>query len=142
LVADINTGVSFVTSADAKLSMVSAIELAIELSADEATSGRITLRAADVDTLIASLANSRSAMTHEVPRMLLESTSVCKVIDPNWIVHSPATTKDKLLIFRHPGLGWIMFQLPASEAARLGHALLSAAPRQIADQPLSGGRLH
>jgi hypothetical protein len=49
---------------------------------------------------------------------------------------------DKLLLIRHPGLGWLMFQLPPAEAAKLGQGLLLGGPQPMADRLSPNGPLH
>jgi len=131
-----------VRSTNAKLSIRSRLELAFELSNDNASSGKVHLRASDIDSLIAKLAQHRATMAPEIPQSLPEREDVTMIHDPIWILHAPTSTKDKLLLIRHPGLGWLTFQLPPSEAAKLGHALLPNGPQQRADRLLPNGPLH
>lgn len=123
-------------------SVQSALELAFELSGDKASSSHVRLRASDIDALIARLAHHRATMTPEIPRMMPDLKEVATATDPIWVLHAPASTRDKLLFIRHPGLGWLMFQLPPSEAAKLGHGLLSGRLQQMADRLSSKGSLH
>jgi hypothetical protein len=81
-------------------------------------------------------------MTPEVPRELSSSAEISRVVDPGWLLHTPFDGKDKLLVVRHPGLGWMMFQLPSSEATKLGQALLSGEPQPQALERVSTSRLH
>lgn len=129
-------------SDNARLSLLSTIELAFELSADGAPLGKINLRAADIDLLIARLAQFRATMAPEVPRTLAEFKDIAAALNPSWILHSPAATNDKLLLIRHPGLGWLMFQLPRSEAAKLAHGLLPGGLQQDVEQPSLNRALH
>jgi hypothetical protein len=142
LVVDFNAGRSVMQSANARLSLLSTIELAFQLSDDGASLQKVSLRAADIDLLIATLAHHRATMEPEVPRTLPDLKEVRTALDPNWILHAPATTNNKLLFIRHPGLGWLMFQLPPSEAAELGHGLLSGRSQQIGDQRSLNRPLH
>jgi hypothetical protein len=146
-VEESNAGTKVMQSPDPKPSIFSMTELAIELSADKlsadnATLGKVTLRASDVDSLIAKLAYFRAGMTPEIPRVSSDPGNLGRVLDPLWILHAPLLAKDKLLLVRHPGLGWMMFQLPPSEAAKLGHALLSDGPRRVTDERLPSSRFH
>ena len=103
---------------------------------------KVSLRAADIDLLIATLAHHRATMEPEVPRTLPDLKEVRTALDPNSILHAPASTNNKLLFIRHPGLGWLMFQLPPPEAAKLGHGLLSGRSQQIGDQRSLNRPLH
>jgi hypothetical protein len=129
-------------SDDAKLSLLSTVELAIEAPADKAPQAKVTLRTSDIDALTAKLAHLRATMTPEIPRLLADAADVSKVADPLWMLHTPAGAKEKLLIVRHPGLGWMVFQLPQAEAERLGHALLSGDPPRVPDERPATSRLH
>lgn len=127
-------GLNEMKSGDAKLSVLATVELTIEGLADQGRAGKVTLKASDIDALTAKLAHIRAAMSPEIPRTVSDVTDVSRVIDPIWMLHAPVSAADKLLVVRHPGLGWLMFQLPASEAARLGHALLSGPPQPPATE--------
>lgn len=129
-------------STNARLSLLSTIELALDLSDDGAPLGKVNLRAADIDLLIAKLAQFRATMAPEIPRTLPDLKDVATALNPTWILHSPTASNDKLFLIRHPGLGWLMFQLPPSEAAKLGHGLLSGGLQQIAEQRPLNRPLH
>jgi hypothetical protein len=138
----VNAGAKTMRSTNATLSILSTLELAFELSNDKGSSGKVHLRASEIDSLIAKLAQHRATMAPEVPRSLPELEDVGMIRDPIWILHAPGSTQDKLLLIRHPGLGWLTFQLPPAEAAKLGHALLPNGPQQTADRLLPNGPLH
>jgi hypothetical protein len=123
------------------LSLISSIELSLDLPPGSAATHSIKLDAADIDALIAKLAHHRSAMTPEVSREG-PNAELPKVVDPLWILHAPAGTSDKLLLIRHPGLGWMMFQLPAMEAGKLGQGLLAETPRPEAKPAVVSNHLH
>jgi hypothetical protein len=127
---------------EAKFSLRSTVELAVELTPDKAGRGTVKLEAADIDALIAKLSHYRSTMAPEVPRQLTNSTDVAGVRDPIWILHVPPGSTDRLLLVRHPGLGWMMFRLPAAEATKLGHALLPNRPQPTADERPLGSHLN
>jgi hypothetical protein len=129
-------------STTAKPSILSLSELVFELSDGKTSLGNLRLRATDIDSLIAKLALHRATLAPKVPLVLTDLTEVGMVPDPIWILRAPASTKDKLLLIRHPGLGWLMFQLPPSEAAKLGQGLLLDGPRPTADRLSPNGSLH
>lgn len=127
---------------EAEFSLFSTVELAVELTGDEAGRGIVKLEAADIDALIAELSQYRSTMAPEVPRQLAKSTNVAGIRDPMWILRAPPGSTDRVLLVRHPGLGWLMFQLPVAEATRLGHALLPHRSQHTADEPQLGSHLN
>lgn len=129
-------------SPDARSSILSMTELAVEVLTDNGVLGKITLRTSDIDALITKLAHVRAAMAPEIPRTGFEPRDMSTIHDPLWVLHAPPAATHKLLFVRHPGFGWMMFQLPPSEAAKLGHALLPDPPQQIADERLPGSRYH
>ena len=83
LVVDFNAGRSVMQSANARLSLLSTIELAFQLSDDGASLQKVSLRAADIDLLIATLAHHRATMEPEVPRTLPDLKEVRTALDPN-----------------------------------------------------------
>jgi hypothetical protein len=127
---------------EAKFSLSSTVELSVELTGNEVGARKVKLEAADIDALIAKLAHYRSTMAPEVPRQLANSNTVVGVRDPIWMLHAPPGSTDRLLIVRHPGLGWMMFQLPAAEATKLGHALLPNRTQHTTDERPLGSHLN
>jgi hypothetical protein len=134
LVVGINAGVRIMQSTNARLSLLSTIELAFELSDHGTPLHKVNLQASDIDLLIARLAHFRATMTPEVPRILSDLKDIGTTVNPTWVLHAPASTNDKLFLVRHPGLGWLMFQLPPSEATKLGHGLLADGSHKKAAQ--------
>jgi hypothetical protein len=141
-VARFNAGTKVMLSGDARLSILSMTKLTVELPADDGTLHKITLRTSEIDALITKLAHFRAAMTPEIPRAAADPRDMTTVHDPLWILHAPSTAKDKLLLVRHPGFGWMMFQLPLSEAAKLGHALLPVRLQPLAEERLPSSSFH
>lgn len=99
-------------------------QLAIELWEDEKPLGHITFPAADVERLVAYIAQQRAAMSEEVPRLSAEDGTIGGIIDPVWNVPAMATPQERVLRLRHPGLGWLSFVLPQHEARAIAQALL------------------
>ena len=126
----------------AKLSIASAVELAIELAGGKSPVRTVKLTAADIDQLIARLVQFRAMMTPEIERTPPDPVTTRPLIDPMWALRIPAADRDKLLMLRHPGLGWLMFLLPPREAAKLAHALLSDGHQQVAEERLPKSPLH
>jgi|KBSMisStaDraftv2_1062788.scaffolds.fasta_scaffold819382_1 hypothetical protein len=126
-----------------KLSLLSTVELIIAPSSGDAPSSKISLNVAEIDELIARLSQYRAAMAPEVPREVPERVAAGKTVqDPMWIVHKPAGGTHRLLIVRHPGLGWMLFQLPLTEADKLGQALVAAPQPETEVLPMRHERLH
>jgi hypothetical protein len=129
-------------STTAKLSILSPSEVVFELSDGHAALGNVRLSVADVDSLIAKLALQRATLAPPVPRVQPDLSAVGLVPDPIWILRAAGSTPDKLLLIRHPGLGWLMFQLPPAQAAKLGRGLLSGEPQPTADRLSPNRPLH
>src|SRR5262249_55322380 len=125
-----------------RLSIAPAIELAIELADGTAPIGKVSLRAADIDLLMARLAQLRATMFPEVDCTPPETVETGAVVNPMWAVRIPHANKEKLLMVRHPGLGWLTMLLPATEAARLGHLLLADLPGILAQERAPDRPLH
>jgi hypothetical protein len=124
------------------MSVSTTVELTIEGLGDKTSPHRITLQANEIDALIGRLANVRATMLHEVPKQPLAAGDVHQAFDPHWIVHSPGSESSKIFGIRHPGLGWVMFRLPASEAVALSNALLGDPQGQATGQSQEKGHLH
>ncbi len=125
-----------------RLSIASAVELAIELADGTAPVGKVSLRVTDIDLLIARLAQLRSTMMPEIDRAPPETVETGALLDPVWAVRIPHTGKERLFMLRHPGIGWLSVLLPAAEAARLGHLLLAGLPHHLEHEQASDRPLH
>lgn len=108
-----------------KLSIASAIELSIELANETTFIGKVTLCTTDIDRLIARLAQLRATMVPKIGRAPPGPADTVALVDPLWALRIPSAADGKLFMLRHPGLGWLTVLLPAAEATRLGHLLLS-----------------
>lgn len=103
------------------------------------------LSASELEALIDAAAFRRASMRPAPP---VQAPEEC---DP---VHNPAwftfpTEKGSVLRFRHPGLGWIDYLIPAQERAHLLSLLLNQALQATSSGPLSdlaampaGARIH
>jgi hypothetical protein len=125
-------------SAGAARDWLSNDHLSLALSDDKSTatlnlmvadqpSTRITLRAAELDTVIATLGEARAAMTETVsnePRHGAGSRELM-VVDPAWRAEAaPHRALNGITLrLRHVGLGWVTFLLPHHEARALGEWL-------------------
>jgi hypothetical protein len=75
-----------------------------------------------VDGFIIKLEKLRSYMKPEVPGDYTEPFNA--IVEPKWAVAREALEEHSALHLRHPGLGWLHFMLPPSEAKRLGEQLI------------------
>ncbi len=77
------------------------------------------LEAPELDELIRALANGRARLAEEVAPELDEGARITDaVVDPAYLLGANRAKDRALLAFRHPGFGWLGFQLrrPAAEA--------------------------
>lgn len=82
--------------------------------------------AAELSGTIERLAMVRANMAPEVVRELDPGSRVLPVADPIWR-GTMAPDGAATLAFRHPGYGWVVFQLPPGETATVGKFLLTSA---------------
>lgn len=116
------------SEANVVLALVSRTEVSIELRDGEIAASKLTLDLADVEALIAGLAQLRMAMTPEIVREVPESAHRTGVLGPPWAVARHPSAKEKTLFVRHPGFGWVTFVLPPEEAQKMGNALSIGQP--------------
>jgi hypothetical protein len=81
--------------------------------------------AGQVDDLIAGLEFLRRGMIEQVPPTLDPGSRLDSIIGPAW--RATDTPDGPVLAFRHPGLGWLGFLLPAEGRRQLGEWLLGTA---------------
>jgi hypothetical protein len=106
-------------SAVAKFVPISNTELMIGLFENDKPCPEVKLDASDIDGLIAALAEFRSNMTPEISSTL-SSGSFQSIVDPLWNALASPLLPGKIVAVRHPGYGWVGFQFPSDEAAKLG----------------------
>ena len=94
----------------------------------------VSATASEVEALIATLAGMREKMTPEVPRTVDNDKLPGGPIDPMWLGPSHPESDLKLLLIRHPGIGWLSFGLPAESAKSLSD-YLSKGPKQTSVRP-------
>jgi len=103
------------------------------------------MSADELDLLIAQASARRLA---QEPAHPTEAPEHCPTVhNPAWFTFP--TEQGSVLRLRHPGLGWVSFQIPAAERAQLLNLLLnqalnvSQAPEHIpASLPGAGHSLH
>lgn len=91
------------------------------------------LTTADLETLIAKLSALRSTREPEVPFDPPMGIAV-STPDPRYWTERECMAGECLLGFRHPGFGWLWFQLPPHERDRL-RDYLSSQSTDPAPQP-------
>jgi hypothetical protein len=79
----------------------------------------VSMNASDVADLIESLGRVRTGMRPEVPRDPKLGAVVSTVADPRFWVAPEGMVGGVLLSLRHPGLGWLYFQIPSAEIETL-----------------------
>jgi hypothetical protein len=72
-----------------------------------------------LDAFIQELARIRAQLAPPVPNDPPMGQPVQAIADPRYWTELEATTGGALLMFRHPGFGWVPLLLPPSERDRL-----------------------
>jgi len=97
----------------------------------------VMLEAEHVTGLIDALARARAAMQPEVRRNA--DGPVLVIHEPVYRTQVDTRSEDMSLALRHPGLGWIDYQMPLEDVANLVRIWSTA----LASLPnTSGGRVH
>ncbi len=91
--------------------------------------GSITLSPAQTDTLIRDLAKNRALLVQPVASEL-DDNSADPVIDPAWLTPEVRYSDGRMLSIRDPGLGWLTYIFPDSEAADVAQWLTKDLPLQ------------
>lgn len=113
-----------------QVDLVHAIDqINLTLKQDGKPLGWIGLAAADMDALIERLATARAAMADAVPAALDPGSRIQSTVNPAWRTRHNLDPNGILLDLRHPGLGWMSFQFPETEAQRLALGLASLLPK-------------
>lgn len=82
------------------------------------------LDAAEIEALIDQLAAARAALTPSAPMDVDARTRLRVLPDPRWIVPADDRYEGRVLALRHPGLGWLGFLFPRSEALQVARWLV------------------
>lgn len=89
--------------------------LQLRLSSGEVELFSARLEAPELDDLIHALALGRAQLADEVAPELDEGARITDTaVDPAYLVGKNAAKGQALIAFRHPGLGWLGFQLRRS----------------------------
>lgn len=94
----------------------------------------VSVSATDVADLIASLGQVRAGMRPEVPRDPTLGVVVPTITDPRFWVAPESMVGGVLLSLRHPGLGWLYFQIPQLEVEKLVALLQQHSVGAVADK--------
>jgi hypothetical protein len=86
-----------------------------------------------LDKHISDLAKHRAQLNEPVPPDLDPGSRFEAIVDPAWKVDGVRLAAGRVLLLRHPGLGWLSLVLPDKEAA-------SIAEWMTKDLPLRPGR--
>jgi len=82
-----------------------------------------TLNAGGIEGLIAAIAHVRSQMSPEISPDPVMQGQVAACIDPRYSIGVDPMRGGVMLGLRHPGLGWLYFQIPHQGTARLRELL-------------------
>lgn len=86
--------------------------LALRILADDEEVFGTRLEAPELDDLIRALSDGRAQLADQVAPELDEGARITDtVVDPAYLVAKNSERGRALLAFRHPGLGWLGFQL-------------------------------
>jgi hypothetical protein len=94
--------------------------VSVQLLQNDVAVGQVLLDPAGIENFIALLARSRAALT--VPVAAEFDPATCQlgpVTDPVWEIPEEQQPEGTLLAIQHPGLGWLSFIFPDSEAASI-----------------------
>jgi hypothetical protein len=91
----------------------------------------VRLDARSIDALLSDIGRHRGRMADQPPLEPAAGAAAMAVADPYWRVSRSALTAGPCIGFRHPGFGWLQFELTTDEARKLAHDLLALveAPR-------------
>lgn len=85
----------------------------------------VRLDSQSIDRLLAGVGHCRARMADQHPLELSDGVPAMFVPDPYWHVSRSSLTGDPCISFRHPGFGWLKFELSTHAASRLTRCLLA-----------------
>lgn len=105
--------------------------------------GTGTTNAQELEGVIEALLLARSRMAPAVPIDPPIGQDVAAIYDPRYWTNHDAATGNTLLIFQHPGFGWLPFLLPPGERDRLASILRQQAEMYpTVPSAAAGGNIH
>jgi hypothetical protein len=92
--------------------------------ADGQTSARFTsLNPAQLEAMIQELSDLREALAPQVPASIAGGQRMFVTPEPIWDVSGEIRDDGKVLLLRHPGIGWLGFIIPHDDCRRLAKKL-------------------
>src|SRR5262245_35132895 len=88
----------------------------------------VILDPATVAQHIHDLAKHRAALNDQVPTELEPVSLLATIINPVCRTPGHRTVHGRVLVIRHPGLGWLSFAIPDKEAASIAEWLTKDLP--------------
>ena len=107
-------------------------EAILQIFEGERSLAYIQLPAAELQSVLQKLAQLRAEMREPVERSAEEARSMATASDPSWSIGFMEASGSAVLALRHPGFGWLGFNLQRDRAAMLGEALQRAAKEGLA----------
>lgn len=102
---------------------------ALSLSGEDVPGAHVELGATEVSETVERLAAIRAGMLPEVDRELKPGQRLPAVADPIW--RAVVDSGRIMLAVRHPGFGWLAFELPPGSAGGLGRFLTQSSETSI-----------
>ena len=90
---------------------------------------------AGIGEILKNLGDFRGMMKPEVPLKIDNGQKVQPVRNPIWTIEPDAERGNSLLHIRDPRYGWLHYQLPHTEASKLGGLLQTQAETQVPGEP-------
>ena len=104
--------------------------ISLEMTGDDGVTTKAELNAQDTQGLVDLLGAVRQLTPGSVAEAPAEGV-VQAVVDPAWAVPAVKAPQGRVLVVKHPGLGWMHFIFPEERAEQISKALaaeLASAP--------------
>lgn len=92
------------------------------MAQDDVPIAHVVLEAPELQEFIGTLAAARATLADKHAIALDPGTRLETQVDPSWRINTLADGS-KALAIRHPGFGWLAFQLPKHEASAIAKLL-------------------
>jgi hypothetical protein len=86
-----------------------------------------SLNPAKIEQLIGDLSDLRMLLAPDVSPSILRDQRLFVTPEPIWDVSAEVRADGRVLLFRHPGIGWLGFILPQADCDRLAKKLTGGA---------------
>lgn len=100
----------------------------MQLEEDDKPLGHIFFDGATTEKHIHDVARHRAQLKEGVTPDLDPGSRFEAIIDPAWKIDGARVPEGRILLLRHPGLGWLSFVLPDKEAASIAEWLTKDLP--------------